>query len=273
MSKKVILLASLCLLTSCTKTSTSTSSIASTSPVASTSVADSASASTSSSTSAETPTDPGFVTASNYKATGVSASGIFSDLGYDIIALVTGKTYSGTITQTGASSATVTISYSVEGVAILSGDMTAGFTLIGSKSGGTVVTVKDVNDYMLYRFAVNVRDELAPDALLDYAANEVNFYYPVMSSYDTYKLTFTSSKAGMFYAKEGDNDYGTQTFTFKIGTAKSSNGSFEYYTLTTTMDDSYASLKLSTILLAINGSSLIPYDSNDIVLNLFKAVF
>jgi hypothetical protein len=39
------------------------------------------------------------------------------------------------------------------------------------------------------------------------------------------------------------------------------------------MDDSYASLKLSDILLAVNGSSLIPYDSSGITINLFKAVF
>jgi hypothetical protein len=106
MSKKIILLAGLCLLTSCTKTpaSTASASVASTSPVASTSVFDSTSASTLPSTSTEDPSDPGFVTASDYKATGVSTSGIFSDLGYDIIALITGKEYTGTITQTGATS-------------------------------------------------------------------------------------------------------------------------------------------------------------------------
>lgn len=275
MSKKIILLAGLCLLTSCTKTpaSTASASVASTSPVASTSVFDSTSASTLPSTSTEDPSDPGFVTASDYKATGVSASGIFSDLGYDIIALITGKEYTGTITQTGATSSDVTISYSVEGIATLTGDMTAGFTLVGNKAGGTVVTVRDANNYMLLRFAVNVRNELTPAEVLDYAANEVSYYYPVMVSNDVYRLTFTSATAGIFYAKEGDYDYGSKTFTYKINDTKESNGSFEYYTLTATMDDSYASLKLSDILLAVNGSSLIPYDTSGITINLFKAVF
>ncbi|MFA6830328.1 MAG: hypothetical protein WCR67_06490 [Bacilli bacterium] len=272
MNKKTlfVILASLAL-TGCTTTPSSQ-------PSASTQESTQPSTEISTEPSVEPSTEPefeeeNFTEAEDFNATGVSAKGIFENLGYDVVALVTGKQYLGTITQENASSEVINVSYSVPGIVEIVGGMKSGLTVNAIKAGGTVVTFRDSNNYMLYRTAINVRDGYEAEDVIDYVVEEVSYFYPIQVGYDTYRITFTTATNGLFYAKEGDYDYGTESFTFEIDPELKSNGYFEYYSLAVVMDDSYASLALTEICLAKNGSSLIPFDNSGITVNLFKAIF
>lgn len=207
-----------------------------------------------------------------FKASGVTIGGMLGDIGYDLIALVTEKEYSATLSEEGVTDYNLTFEISDPTILEVTGDMKNGLVFKGLKQGGTMITIRDARGYQLYTNAINVRDELKPTKLQAYMSEEVKYYYPIMVGFDTYRITFTADTAGIFYAKEGDNDYGTQSFTYTIG-EKTSMGQIDFYECLATMDDDYASLKLQRILIAVNGTSMIPYDNSGITLSLFKAVY
>ena len=217
--------------------------------------------------------ETGFLTYEDeYTVSGLSQGGVFSSLGIDVVALVTDREYQGTLSKEGYVDKSLKFEMSVPGIIEISGDMDS-ITIKGIKEGGTVLTVRDSAGLQLYTKAINVRSEKSPTELSKYVYEDVNYYYPVMVSYDTYRITFDSINSGIFYAKEGDNDYGSQAFTYTYSDKKVSVGIAEYYVLNVTMTDDYASLKLEEIYLAVNGSGMVPYDNSGIAIQIFKAVF
>ena len=267
----------LVLLTACGESSGSgvtSSSLPTSEPSSSVATSSSVSSSTpSSSVISSSSVESGFTSSSEYTAPSVSVGGILDDLGMDVIALVTGKSYAGSIVLKNYTDPTINVSFVGPDILTIVGDMKTGLTITGDTAGGTVVTFKDASDHMLYRTAINVRDRLTPTEVLNYAYEDVRSYVPIYSAGDNYSITFTSPTAGLFYAKEGDYDYGTQSFTVTISDTSSSAGTNEYYVLTVTMDSTSAPLMLSEIFLAVNGSGLIPFDNNYTTVNLFKATF
>ncbi len=272
MKKSIILLSSLLLLVGCGSNTDSTatdSSKPSESPVSD------SSASTSSSNSEKKDdvfVEKGFLTYEDeYSVPKLEKGGIFSDLGIDIVALVTNKVYTGTLALEGYTDKTLQFETSEEGILEISGDMNE-IKIKGLKDGGTVLTVRDANGLQLYTKAINVRSEKSHAELSKYIYEDVNYYYPVMVGYDTYRIAFDSTSTGIFYAKEGDLDYGTEAFSYEYGD-KASVGQAEFYVLNVTMSSDYATLKLKTIYLAVNGSGMVPYDSTGISIQIFTAVF
>lgn len=273
MKKSIILLSSLLFLVGCqntTDTSSKESSKESNNPI-SESTSDSTSTS-SSEKKDEKFVEKGFLTYDDeYSVPKLEKGGFFNDLGIDIIALVTNKTYQGTLSLTGYTDKSLTFETSVPGIIEVSGTMD-GITVKGLKDGGTVLTVRDYQGLQLYTKAINVRSEKSPSELSKYIFEDVNYYYPIIVGYDTYRIAFDSTNSGIFYAKEGDLDYGTEAFTYEYG-EKATVGLAEYYILNVTMSSDYATLKLKEIYLAVNGSGMVPYDSSGIAIQLFTAVF
>ncbi len=273
MKKSIILLSSLLFLVGCQNTtnpSSKESSTESNGPISE------SSSNSENSSSSETKEDKfvekGFLTYEDeYSVPKLQKGGFFSDLGYDIIALVTGKTYQGTLSVDGYTDKTLQFETSVPGIIEVSGTMD-GITLKGLKDGGTVLTVRDHQGLQLYTKAINVRSAKSETELSNYIFEDVNYYYPIVVGYDTYRIAFDSTNSGIFYAKEGDLNYGTEAFTYTYG-EKATVGSAEYYILNVTMSSDYATLKLKEIYLAVNGSSMVPYDTSGIAIQLFTAVF
>ncbi len=271
MKKSIILLSSLLFLVGCgiTPDSSSTeSSKESESPI--TDSASDTSGSESSTTDDEF-VETGFLTYEDeYSIPKLSMDGIFSNIDIDIVALVTGKSYSGTLSMTGYTDKSLTFETTVPGIIEVSGDMD-GITIKGLKDGGTVLTVRDYQGLQLYTKAINVRSKKTQSKLSKYIFEDVNYFYPVTVGYDTYRIAFDSTNSGIFYAKEGDLDYGTEAFTYEYN-GETSVGQADYYVLNVTMTSDYATLKLKDIYLAVNGSGMVPYDNSGICLQIFKAV-
>lgn len=276
MKRKLLLLSALLLLTGCQGgTGTSVDSSSSSTPDSSVETSSSDSiASSDSSSDSTTFEETGFLEYEDeFEVSGLTVTGVLADLGYDIIALVTNKEYQCSFYKEGATDNTITVEYTVEGIVSITGDMTSGLTVVGLKQGGTVVTIRDSAGLQLFTKAINVRDEKTPTELMDYAVNEVSYYYPVYTWSEMYRIMFTSSTAGIFYAIEGETEYGSTTFTFEIDETKKQVYNLDYYLLTITMDDSSYGLALTEIFFAVNGSGMIPFDSNYITVSLFKAIF
>jgi hypothetical protein len=205
---------------------------------------------------------PSYVSTSYY-SDGVSVSGVLLDasLGVD---LVNGKTYSEKLTYKNAPSNTVAVSYSVPGILTFEGDLANGFTLTALKAGGTVMTIRDSTDYMILRIALNVREPLTAAKLDVFMTDEVK-YFEMAMGYDSYKLTFTGNKTGIFTAKEGDNAYGAMSFTYTMKTAEENDQDFYYYDLLVTMDDNAAAIKISEIHASVVGTTLHVYEKDGII--------
>lgn len=272
MKKSIIILSSMLLLVGCGMKPDSTTTDSG--KVSESTVSDSSSNTTDSTSEKkdEAFVEKGFLTYDDeYSVPKLQKGGIFSDLGVDIIALVTNKEYTGTLAVDGYTDKSLQFEVSEEGILEISGDMNE-IKIKGLKDGGTVLTVRDSNGLQLFTKAINVRSEKSHAALSKYIYEDVNYYYPVMTGYDSYRIAFDSTSTGIFYAKEGDLDYGTEAFSYEYG-EKASVGQAEFYTLNVTMLSDYATLKLKTIYLAVNGSGMVPYDSTGISIQIFTAVF
>lgn len=197
-------------------------------------------------------------------------SGIFTDLGMDVFALVTGTVYQGTVSQNGATDTTLQFELSEEGIISIIGDMSS-ITITALKAGGTILTIKNSQGHQLLTKAINVRDEKTPDELETYISENVRYFQQFVTGYDSYNITFTGNHSGIFYAKEGDLEYGTNSFTYKFGEQKI-RGNLFYYEMLVTMDDDKAALKLGTMYLAVNGTTLIPFDNTGTTLSIFKPI-
>jgi hypothetical protein len=204
-----------------------------------------------------------FVSTSTYADKDVSVSGILSDLNFCKY-VIKDKKYQCTITAKNETSSDVKVSFSNVGIVTFVGDLETGFTLNCLKVGGTIMTIKDSSDFMIYRTAINVREPLTAEKVTDYMVNSVT-YYDAPIGYDHYKISFTSPTAGVFTAKEGDNDYGSMTFTYAIDSELVQFIDLYGYNLTVTMDDSKSAILMTTIFVYGTGNSLMAYEKNGII--------
>lgn len=204
---------------------------------------------------------------------GCSVSGVSVDITKGIgTVLVTGLSYDMGVTVTDKGG-DVTPTYSKEGIISFEKKSNESYVIKALKAGGTVLSLKDKDDVMVYRCVINVRDPLSPSDLTNFIVENVDHYETTFknASY-SYNISFVSDTEGVLKGKEEGTSYDT-SFTYTLGSEPKRLSNFYGYELKITMDETSESLTFGTSYISANGFNLLPYDNSGSVLGFFAAKF
>ncbi len=209
-----------------------------------------------------------FVSTEAYDDSAISVGGILDSLDLIVEYAIKGIDYSVSISISDYSISDIVVASSNPEVAVLEGDLVNGYTLHCYNVGGTIITIRSADDnYLLYRQAVNVKEALTADQLIDHMVNEVRYYTSGSVSFgDEYNITFVDETSGIFSAYESAVDYGSMTFTYEMTSAEPEQFIDLYgYYFTLTMDDSSSYILLSDMFVYATGELLLPYTNAGLV--------
>lgn len=135
--------------------------------------------------------------------------GVFLDISIGAH-LVVDKTYSVNLSFPTSFSGEAKFEFSNPDILEIKKVTSSTYTLKALKQGGTILTIKDQDDIIFYRNAINSRNKLSKDEAVSYALNQVDYWESKLFSSDdnNYKLMFTSTKSATLEVTEMGVNYG-----------------------------------------------------------------
>jgi len=205
----------------------------------------------------------------------MSLSGVFLDIEVGSH-LVVGKDYSFTLSNlpddfkgTPVFEISDTSVFTIETVSNTS------YVLKTHKEGGAILVIMDQDGIMYYRNAVNLRNKVDKEDLLNYFVSDVNYFISTFynTQRDNYKLMFETTDGVVFEATEGGVYYGYMDLEFTYTGEKNTSDYYEYvYELVVTDKEDYNTLSPTWMNISVVGDMIHFGDDANGIYDFFKPV-